>query len=171
MNRQLSPEGAMNSESSQRVLLPSDYESIHAAVMETTRGRSFLEEFARRNRAADTILILNALREITGRQTSSGSDAIPTAQRSDDPSQGSWPVVEAGPVVQQGRAALLAILSAVERIQETGWRLQAKGSDAECCSVIDAQVRAIYEAAPMQELALVSLAQESLIGAGSATAA
>ncbi|GBD48917.1 hypothetical protein [Methylopila sp. Yamaguchi] len=44
-----------------------DYESIEQAVMETERGRWFLAEFARRNRAADTGVILEALGRLEGR--------------------------------------------------------------------------------------------------------
>ncbi len=38
-----------------------DYDAIEAAVMETERGRWFLKEYARRNRNADSLLILEAL--------------------------------------------------------------------------------------------------------------
>src|SRR6476646_6539043 len=38
-----------------------DYEAIEAAVMETARGRWFLAEFARRNRNADTEMVLSAV--------------------------------------------------------------------------------------------------------------
>lgn len=39
----------------------SDYEAIEAAVMETARGRWFLREYAKRNRNADTALVLEAV--------------------------------------------------------------------------------------------------------------
>ena len=38
-----------------------DYETIEAAVTETVRGRWFLAEFARRNRMAETRLLLDAM--------------------------------------------------------------------------------------------------------------
>jgi len=41
-----------------------DYEAIEAAVMETARGRWFLAEYARRNRHADTTMLLKALDRI-----------------------------------------------------------------------------------------------------------
>ncbi len=41
-----------------------DYEAIHAAVMETARGRWFLKEYTRRNRSADTTLVLAAIEQI-----------------------------------------------------------------------------------------------------------
>jgi hypothetical protein len=39
----------------------SDYEAIESAIMESSRGRWFLSEYARRNRHADTNLILSAI--------------------------------------------------------------------------------------------------------------
>src|SRR5262245_57098434 len=41
-----------------------DYEAIEAAVMETARGRWFLAEYARRNRNADTTMLLKELDRI-----------------------------------------------------------------------------------------------------------
>jgi chemotaxis protein CheZ len=41
-----------------------DYEAIEAAVKETARGRWFLEEFAERNRHADTRLVLDAIQRL-----------------------------------------------------------------------------------------------------------
>ncbi len=41
-----------------------DYDAIHTAVMETSRGNWFLTEFARRNRNADTALLLAAIKRI-----------------------------------------------------------------------------------------------------------
>src|SRR5215207_7640916 len=38
-----------------------EYDAIEAAVMETARGRWFLSEFARRNRTADTTVLLEAI--------------------------------------------------------------------------------------------------------------
>jgi hypothetical protein len=41
-----------------------DYDAIEAAVMETRRGRWFLAEYARRNRSADTEMLLAAIRRL-----------------------------------------------------------------------------------------------------------
>lgn len=43
-----------------------DYEEIEQAVMETSRGRWFLTEFARRHKAADTAVLLDAIRRLEG---------------------------------------------------------------------------------------------------------
>jgi hypothetical protein len=41
-----------------------DFEAIEAAVLESPRGRWFLAEFTRRNRAADTLMLLEAIRKL-----------------------------------------------------------------------------------------------------------
>ena len=41
-----------------------DYESICAALKQTERGRWFLDEYAKRNRSADTHLLLAAIGRI-----------------------------------------------------------------------------------------------------------
>ena len=41
-----------------------DYEAIEAAVLESPRGRWFLSEFTRRNRGADTLMLLKAIRKL-----------------------------------------------------------------------------------------------------------
>jgi chemotaxis protein CheZ len=38
-----------------------DYERLHAAIAETAQGRWFLQEYARRHRAADMQLLLDAI--------------------------------------------------------------------------------------------------------------
>jgi hypothetical protein len=42
----------------------SDYEAIESAIMETSRGRWFLSEYARRNRHADTNVLLSAINKL-----------------------------------------------------------------------------------------------------------
>jgi hypothetical protein len=42
------------------------YEALESAVMESARGRWFLAEYARRNRAADTMMLLDALKKLEG---------------------------------------------------------------------------------------------------------
>jgi len=45
-------------------LSASDYEAIEAAVMETERGRWFLAEYARRQRATETQILLDAIKKL-----------------------------------------------------------------------------------------------------------
>lgn len=42
----------------------SDFEAIESAIMETSRGRWFLAEFTRRNRHADTNMLLSAINKL-----------------------------------------------------------------------------------------------------------
>src|SRR5271169_4089731 len=56
-----------------------DYEAISEAFMETSRGRWFLGEYARRNRNADTSMVLDAVARI---------EENITAQRSQAPESG-----------------------------------------------------------------------------------
>lgn len=47
------------------VIFPREqYEALESAVMESARGRWFLAEYARRNRAADTMTLLDALKKL-----------------------------------------------------------------------------------------------------------
>lgn len=52
-----------------------DYEAIEAAVKETARGRWFLEEFAQRNRNADTKLVLDAIQRL--QRSVLGAESVP----------------------------------------------------------------------------------------------
>jgi hypothetical protein len=52
-----------------------DYEEIEQAVMETSRGRWFLTEFARRHKAADTAVLLDAIRRLESQIQSMSAEA------------------------------------------------------------------------------------------------
>ncbi len=52
-----------------------DYEEIEQAVMETSRGRWFLTEFARRHKAADTAVLLDAIKRLESQIQSMSADA------------------------------------------------------------------------------------------------
>ena len=47
-----------------QILNPNDFEAIHDAVMETSRGRWFLSEYASRLRSRETIGMLDSMRRI-----------------------------------------------------------------------------------------------------------
>jgi hypothetical protein len=50
------------------------FESIYAAVSETPRGRWFLAEHARRQRAQDTLKILESIKKLEGALAQTGSE-------------------------------------------------------------------------------------------------
>jgi hypothetical protein len=140
---------------SARASLPSeeDYEAIREAFMETARGRWFLGEYARRNRNADTSMVLDAVARI--------EEALAAQKREPPPP----------PPVEDMRAEMLeAISSAVAKaedaassaldgtavenslapirkgariIKEISWRWREIGADGRICDLIDSQVSAI----------------------------
>jgi hypothetical protein len=65
-----------------------EYEAIHAALMETARGRAFLAEYARRNRRADIAALLAASERIeaTMREQHAAEPAAPAPPSGDSTS-------------------------------------------------------------------------------------
>src|ERR1700687_2551914 len=135
---------------SARASLPSeeDYEAISEAFMETSRGRWFLGEYARRNRNADTRMVLDAVARI---------EESLAAQREPTPESGLAEALAAiRRAVEEARAAASAALDslALEEnmapvrkgarvIREIAWRLREIGADGRICDLIDSQVSAI----------------------------
>jgi hypothetical protein len=139
---------------SARAVQPSeaDYDAIKEAFMETSRGRWFLGEYAKRNRNADTSMVLDAVARI--------EEAIAAQKK---------PVRD--PLLDEALASLRAALAeareataaavndlAIEQnlapvrkgarvIREIAWRLREIGADGRICDLIDSQVTAIEGAA------------------------
>ena len=61
----------------------SDYDAIFVALMQSERGRWFLQEYARRNRSADTKLLLSAIERIELAVCGDGSRPVQQNFRSD----------------------------------------------------------------------------------------
>ncbi len=55
------------------------FESLEAAVLETSRGRWFLEEYAKRQRSTETLAILEILRKLENTITSNSMSPAPKA--------------------------------------------------------------------------------------------
>jgi hypothetical protein len=136
---------------SARAALPSeqDYDAISEAFMETSRGRWFLGEYAKRNRNADTRMVLDAVARI---------EENLAAQRQPGPENDGLAEALAAirRAVEEARAAASAALDslALEEnlapirkgtrvIREIAWRLREIGSDGRICDLIDSQVSAI----------------------------
>ena len=135
---------------SARASLPSeeDYEAIREAFMETSRGRWFLGEYARRNRNADTRMVLDAVARI---------EESLAAQRQPVPESGLAEALAAiSRALGEARAAASAALDslALEEnlapvrksarvIREIAWRLREIGADGRICDLIDSQISVI----------------------------
>ena len=142
--------------------------------METARGRWFLSEFARRNRTADTAMLLKALDRIESAVT--GDRSVNTVDRirfdliemanaitrtkaeiaairpEGDPGKFAAATEELDCVVQTTEAATSDILACAERIQELAWTMREQGLAPELCDQIDARATEIYTACSFQDL-------------------
>jgi chemotaxis regulatin CheY-phosphate phosphatase CheZ len=149
-----------------------DYEAIEAAVMETGRGRWFLAEFAKRNRVADTNMLLEAMARLEGAVGGERmpmqvehirSDLMEMAKTiaqlkidlaSDDPEMNRFEqATEAlDAVVRTTEGATSSILEAAEQIQELAWSLREGGANSETCDTLDQRAADIYTACSFQDL-------------------
>jgi hypothetical protein len=112
-------------------LYPEDYDRIEAAVMETVRGRWFLLEYARRQRAAETDRLVQAV----DRLERYAAARIEAAEEPEAPPAGEWRLPR--------RLA--------ERAREFAAALRASGLDETFCAQADAlaeQFAAYAEPAP-----------------------
>ena len=94
-------------------LQPEDYEEIEAAVMETARGRWFLCEYARRQRAVETEGLRAAIARVEERLDALGTPPCPEA------------------------------VPFVERLSELAWTLRECGVEDYVCGKIEALAREI----------------------------
>lgn len=125
-----------------------DYEAISDAFMETSRGRWFLGEYAKRNRNADTSMVLDAVARI---------EENLAAQRQLAPDDGLMEALAAiRSAVDEARVAAAAALDSVAPeknlapirkgtrvIREISWRWREIGADSRICDLLDSQVGAI----------------------------
>jgi hypothetical protein len=135
---------------SARASLPSeeDYEAIREAFMETSRGRWFLGEYARRNRNADTRMVLDAVVRI---------EESLAAQRQPARESGLAEALTAiGRALEEARSAasgaldslaleenLAPVRKSARVIKEISWRWREIGADGRICDLLDSQVSAI----------------------------
>jgi hypothetical protein len=128
-----------------------DYDAISEAFMETARGRWFLGEYARRNRNADTSMVLDAVAKIeetlAAQRQPVVEDRLPEA------------LVEIRRAIREAEtvaiaafdpAAIEASLAAIPRgiriIKEISWRWREIGADGRICDLIDSQLASIEAA-------------------------
>ncbi len=158
------------------------YEQIEAAVMETSRGRWFLSEYARRNRHAETVVILDAIEKLqhnmesTRGTGSSRNSALPfdrlqidivemarAIARTEREIRAIQPYGLAGTqffsasdeldaVVGTTEQATSSILSAAERVQEYAWTMREHDGNEADCDMLDACATEIYTACGFQDL-------------------
>src|SRR5258708_2273300 len=136
---------------SARAVQPSeaDYDAIREAFMETSRGRWFLGEFAKRNRNADTSMVLGAVSRIeetlaAHRQPPAPDDRLAEALAA---IRGAVNRAAETAAATFDGAALEAHLAPIRIgtriIKEISWRWREIGADGRICDLIDSQLDAI----------------------------
>jgi chemotaxis regulatin CheY-phosphate phosphatase CheZ len=152
-----------------------DYEAIEEAVKETVRGRWFLDEFARRNRQADTLAIVATLERLE--KTIKSERAVPDIDRirldladmaeaivrtkqeiaqikheNESGNRFQQASNELDAIVVQTEGATNDILLNAERIQELAWTLREQGADGGACDGLDTAATEIYTSCSFQDL-------------------
>ncbi len=134
-----------------------DYEAIRDAFMETSRGRWFLGEYAKRNRNADTSMVLDAVARIEHALASqrqqqqefeqADSKALPEALAAiratvEDAALAAATAVDSMALEQN----LAPVRKGIRIIKEISWRWREIGADSRICDLIDSQVTSIEAA-------------------------
>jgi hypothetical protein len=133
-----------------------DYDAIQEAFMETSRGRWFLGEYAKRNRNADTKMVLDAVARIEG---TLAAQKLPEPEPERDPLLDQMLTSFRDALTEARHAATTAVgdlaleqnLAPVRKgarvVREIAWRLREIGADGRICDLIDSQVLVIENAA------------------------
>src|ERR1700676_4790834 len=129
-----------------------DYDAISAAFMETSRGRWFLGEYAKRNRNADTRMVLDAVARIEETLAAqkqpppeSGlAEALAAIRRAVDQAQSAAAATAVESLALEENLA--PIRRGVRVIREISWRWREIGGDSRICDLLDSQVGAIEDA-------------------------
>jgi hypothetical protein len=135
---------------SARAALPSeeDYDAIREAFMETSRGRWFLGEYAKRNRNADTGMVLDAVARIEEALAAQKQPA-PDNSLAETLAAIRLAVNEAKSAASSGfdKEALEQDLARIRKgsriVREISWRWREIGADGRICDLLDSQVGAI----------------------------
>src|SRR5882757_10783320 len=127
-----------------------DFAATSEAFMETSRGRWFLGEYAKRNRNADTRMVLDAVARIEESMAAQRQSAAET----DNGLAEALAAIRLA--VDEGRAAAFAAVDhlALEEslapirkgtrvIKEIAWRWREIGADSRICDLLDSQASAI----------------------------
>jgi hypothetical protein len=140
-----------------------DYDAICATVMESARGRWFLQEYARRNRNADTLQVLAAIERIeTVIRGERGRDAYASfrgelAEMAKTVAAARAEVADIRPPAAAGggtapaQAKAADILAAAERLQDVTWTMRERGLDPATCDQIEAITAAIQKASALRD--------------------
>jgi hypothetical protein len=125
-----------------------DYDAISAAFMETSRGRWFLGEYAKRNRNADTRMVLDAVARIeetlAAQRQPPPENVLPEALAAISSALGEARAAAAAAIDSLALEENLApVRKGARVIREIAWRWREIGADSRICDLIESQVTAI----------------------------
>jgi hypothetical protein len=135
-----------------------DYDALCEALMASSRGRWFLEEYAKRNRNADTGLVLDAIARV---------EAVVRSEQAHQASQGvRIELLEMARTIAQTRADVAEakpersasasaasgtdVFAAAGRLQEVAWAMREHGLDMAMCDQITDLSTAILSASSLR---------------------
>jgi hypothetical protein len=124
-----------------------DYDAISQAFMETSRGRWFLGEYAKRNRNADTSMVLEAVARLEENMAAQRQPQQAPDNGLKEALAAIRSAVDAARVAALDGLALEEKLGPVRKgsriIREIAWRWREIGADGRICDLIDSQINAI----------------------------
>src|SRR5262249_44174716 len=135
-----------------------DYDALCEALMASSRGRWFLEEYAKRNRNADTGLVLDAIARVgagvrseQAHQASQGV-RIELLEMARTIAQTRADVAEAKPERTASPSATSGtdVFAAAGRLQEVAWTMRERGLDMAMCDQISDLSTAILSASSLR---------------------
>ena len=154
---------------------PAEYETIEATIGLSERGRWFLAEYARRNRAAETEMLLGAMRrlehavtndrdqqtvgqlhgnlvEMAAAISQTKAEIAAISARDSEQTRLTQASLALDAIVRETEQATSDILGSAEAIQEAAWTLRERGADAATCDGLDRHATAIYTSCSFQDL-------------------
>ena len=128
-----------------------DYDAIQEAFMETSRGRWFLGEYAKRNRNSDTRMVLDAVARIEETLAASKKpardplldQALQSLRTALGRAREAAHMAVADLALEQN---LAPVRKGVRIIREISWRWREIGGDGRICDLIDSQIGAMEAA-------------------------
>lgn len=152
-----------------------EYEAIEATICLSERGRWFLAEYARRNRAAETEMLLGAMSrlehvvtaerdnqafgqlhgnlvEMAAAISQTKAEIAAISARDNEQTRLTQASLALDAIVRETEQATSDILGSAEAIQEAAWTLRERGADAPTCDALDRHATAIYTACSFQDL-------------------
>src|SRR5437868_9652097 len=127
-----------------------DYDAIREAFMETARGRWFLGEYAKRNRNADTSMVLDAVARIEEALAAQRQQQVAPDNKLAEALAAVRSAVERAVASASATLESLALpesLAPIRKgariVKEISWRWREIGADSRICDLLDSQVSAI----------------------------